>query len=174
VQLSLFSTPVSAVCMLLYDHEALYARNLMVGFSGLIWLAVSLNALGGIAVSMALKCVGPSCAHHAPAVPAALLHRYRVHTHPAPPRCTPAAHPLRPLRPLHTRCARCTPAAPTTAHPLRPRYADNIQKTFAVGISIVLNCLVRGGGVANDCTRSAALALGCSAYVVVRTFSLAH
>ena len=25
-----------------------------------------------------------------------------------------------------------------------PRYADNIQKTFAVGISIVLNCLVSG------------------------------
>ena len=61
MQLSLFSTPVSAVCMMLYDHEALYARNLLVGFSRVIWLAVSLNALGGIAVSMALKCVGPPC-----------------------------------------------------------------------------------------------------------------
>ena len=62
MQLSLFSTPVSAVCMMLYDHEALYERNLLVGFSRVIWLAVSLNALGGIAVSMALKCVGPPCA----------------------------------------------------------------------------------------------------------------
>ena len=62
MQLSLFSTPVSAVCMMLYDHEALYERNLLVGFSRVIWLAVSLNALGGIAVSMALKCVDPPCA----------------------------------------------------------------------------------------------------------------
>ena len=105
--------------MMLYDHEALYERNLLVGFSRVIWLAVSLNALGGIAVSMALKCVDPPCIA-APAAPAA-----------------PAAHAAS--------AAPAAPSAPSTpAAPSAPRYADNIQKTFAVGISIVLNCLVRG------------------------------
>ena len=74
VQLSIFSLPISAGCMLAFDHEAARARTLLVGFRPVVWLAISLSALGGIAVSMALK------------------------------------------------------------------YADNIQKTFAVGISIVLNC----------------------------------
>lgn len=120
MQLSLFSTPVSAVCMMLYDHEALYERNLLVGFSWLIVLAVSLNALGGIAVSMALKCARP-------ARPACTL---------CPP-CTRRTHGAR-----RTLCPPCTRRTRCTRAP--PRYADNIQKTFAVGISIVLNCLVRG------------------------------
>lgn len=74
VQLSIFSLPVSAGCMLAFDHQAARERTLLVGFRPVVWLAIALSALGGIAVSMALK------------------------------------------------------------------YADNIQKTFAVGISIVLNC----------------------------------
>ena len=76
VQLSVFSLPVSALCMLVYDYRAWRESTLFVGFQPVVWLAISLSALGGIAVSMALK------------------------------------------------------------------YADNIQKTFAVGISIVLNCVV--------------------------------
>jgi hypothetical protein len=132
--------------MMLYDHEALYERNLLVGFSWLIVLAVSLNALGGIAVSMALKCGRPPCTLCPPCTPCTHgarrtrrtpstlcpLCTLTLHAHSARPLCTPTlhAHSARPL------CMLCTRA--------RPRYADNIQKTFAVGISIVLNCLVRG------------------------------
>ena len=107
MQLSLFSTPVSAVCMMLYDHDALYERNLLVGFSWLIVLAVSLNALGGIAVSMALKCARPRpptlhALHprHAPHAPHALL---TLHA--------------RSARSLCTLCSLCT----LTLHALHPR-----------------------------------------------------
>jgi len=62
--------------MVMYDAHAISSRHLLVGFRSWAWLTVFLSALGGIAVSMALK------------------------------------------------------------------YADNILKTFAVGISIVLNCSV--------------------------------
>ncbi|EOD11072.1 hypothetical protein EMIHUDRAFT_465098 [Emiliania huxleyi CCMP1516] len=68
IQLSLFALPTAWVSLPL-------RRNLMVGFNMVVWVAVALNALGGVAVSMALK------------------------------------------------------------------FADNILKTFAVGISIVLNAV---------------------------------
>ena len=61
--------------MVVYDYSHLRRGNLMVGFNMVVWVAVALNALGGVAVSMALK------------------------------------------------------------------FADNILKTFAVGISIVLNAV---------------------------------
>ena len=61
--------------MVVYDYNHLRRGNLMVGFNTVVWVAVALNALGGVAVSMALK------------------------------------------------------------------FADNILKTFAVGISIVLNAV---------------------------------
>eukprot|EP00967_Tisochrysis_lutea_P060509 scaffold77405_cov32-Tisochrysis_lutea.AAC.1 len=76
IQLSIFALPVAAMTMCVYDYRALLDGGLMVGFNEVVWVAVCLNAVGGIAVSMALK------------------------------------------------------------------YADNILKTFAVGISIVLNALV--------------------------------
>ena len=74
IQLSLFALPVAAVCMAWADYDALVGGGWLIGFNWVAWLAVALNALGGIVVSMTLK------------------------------------------------------------------YADNIQKTFAVGVSIVLNC----------------------------------
>eukprot|EP00316_Scyphosphaera_apsteinii_P015812 CAMPEP_0119303044 /NCGR_PEP_ID=MMETSP1333-20130426/4539_1 /TAXON_ID=418940 /ORGANISM="Scyphosphaera apsteinii, Strain RCC1455" /LENGTH=391 /DNA_ID=CAMNT_0007305605 /DNA_START=228 /DNA_END=1403 /DNA_ORIENTATION=+ len=74
VQLSIFALPVAGFCMLLYDRDTIQRGEMLSGFNSMAWLAVILNAIGGIAVSMALK------------------------------------------------------------------YADNIQKTFAVGVSIVLNC----------------------------------
>ena len=74
MQLSLFALPVAGACMGVYDFNALCTGGLLIGFNGWAWLAVVLNAVGGVAVSMALK------------------------------------------------------------------YADNILKTFAVGVSIVLNC----------------------------------
>ena len=76
IQLSLFALPISIACMVVYDARALVQAELFVGFGSWAWLTVALSALGGIAVSMALK------------------------------------------------------------------YADNILKTFAVGCSIVLNCLI--------------------------------
>jgi len=76
IQLSIFALPVAAICVCVYDTAEMREGSLLVGFGPVAWLAVVLNAVGGIAVSMALK------------------------------------------------------------------YADNIQKTFAVGISIVLNCSV--------------------------------
>ena len=76
IQLSLFALPISIACMVVYDARAPVQAELFVGFGSWAWLTVALSALGGIAVSMALK------------------------------------------------------------------YADNILKTFAVGCSIVLNCLI--------------------------------
>ena len=76
LQLSAFALPISAACMLAHDAQSLRAGELLSGFNRVVWCAVGLNALGGLAVSMALK------------------------------------------------------------------YADNILKTFAVGVSIVLNCAV--------------------------------
>ncbi|KAL1515668.1 hypothetical protein AB1Y20_002285 [Prymnesium parvum] len=76
LQLSLFALPIAASCVAVYDFPAMRAGELMVGFNRWAWSAVLLNAIGGVAVSMALK------------------------------------------------------------------YADNIQKTFAVGVSIVLNCTI--------------------------------
>lgn len=75
IQLSLFALPTAWVTMVVYDYSHLRRGNLMVGFNMVVWVAVALNALGGVAVSMALK------------------------------------------------------------------FADNILKTFAVGISIVLNAV---------------------------------
>lgn len=55
IQLSVFALPVAFLTMCAYDHRALRHGRLMVGFNEVVWVAVSLNAVGGIAVSMALK-----------------------------------------------------------------------------------------------------------------------
>eukprot|EP00966_Prymnesium_polylepis_P327543 7383415-Prymnesium_polylepis.1 len=55
MQLSLFALPIAAACMCVYDFDALRTGNLLVGFNWWAWLAVLLNAVGGVAVSMALK-----------------------------------------------------------------------------------------------------------------------
>ena len=55
VQLSVFALPVSCVCMLIHDAPHVLDGSLLVGFNGWAWLTVCLSALGGIAVSMALK-----------------------------------------------------------------------------------------------------------------------
>jgi UDP-sugar transporter A1/2/3 len=55
IQLSVFALPVAFLTMCAYDHRALRNGRLMVGFNDVVWIAVSLNAVGGIAVSMALK-----------------------------------------------------------------------------------------------------------------------
>ena len=87
VQLSFFALPISILCMVAYDAPSLFSGNLFVGFNVWAWLTVALSALGGIAVSMALK------------------------------------------------------------------YADNILKTFAVGCSIVLNCIVSSAFLGVPLTR---------------------
>ena len=56
IQLSLFALPVAAATMALYDHTALLApEGMWVGFNAWAWATVVLAAVGGIAVSMALK-----------------------------------------------------------------------------------------------------------------------
>jgi UDP-sugar transporter A1/2/3 len=55
IQLSVFALPVSCVCMLIHDAPHVLDGSLLVGFNGWAWLTVCLSALGGIAVSMALK-----------------------------------------------------------------------------------------------------------------------
>ncbi len=55
VQLSVFALPISAACMLMYDAPHVVDGSLLVGFNGWAWLTVCLSAVGGIAVSMALK-----------------------------------------------------------------------------------------------------------------------
>ena len=59
IQLSIFALPISCLCMLVYDWRAMLAGHLLIGFNGWAWLTVALSALGGIAVSMALKCAPP-------------------------------------------------------------------------------------------------------------------
>ena len=51
MQLSLFALPVSGLCMALYDYPSLAGGELLIGFNGWAWLAVGLNAIGGVAVS---------------------------------------------------------------------------------------------------------------------------
>ena len=55
IQLSLFALPVSCLCMLMYDAPHVLDGSLLVGFNQWAWLTVCLSAVGGIAVSMALK-----------------------------------------------------------------------------------------------------------------------
>ena len=94
IQLSLFALPVAGLTMLLYDRDDVVGGRLFVGFNHVAWLAVVLAAVGGVAVSMALK------------------------------------------------------------------YADNIQKTFAVGVSIVLNCGVSAALFDVPLTRRAVVGVG--------------
>ena len=56
IQLSFFALPISCVTALAYDWAAIVHGDLLVGFNKWAWLTVALSALGGIAVSMALKC----------------------------------------------------------------------------------------------------------------------
>ena len=94
IQLSLFALPVAGLTMLLYDRDDVVGGRIFVGFNHVAWLAVVLAAVGGVAVSMALK------------------------------------------------------------------YADNIQKTFAVGVSIVLNCGVSAALFDVPLTRRAVVGVG--------------
>ena len=113
IQLSIFALPIALTCMVGYDARALLSGDLLRGFGrGWAWLTVALSALGGIAVSMALKC---ACTAEATEKTHPQTH---THTHTHTPLAQPRTHPPPPTR----------------------RYADNILKTFAVGCSIVLNC----------------------------------
>ena len=56
IQLSLFALPISFSCMVCYDTRPVVMGTLFVGFGGgWAWVTVALSALGGIAVSVALK-----------------------------------------------------------------------------------------------------------------------
>ncbi|KAL3906944.1 MAG: hypothetical protein SGPRY_010357 [Prymnesium sp.] len=55
MQLSMFALPIATVCVGVYDFRAIASGEIMVGFNRWAWLAVVLNAIGGVAVSMALK-----------------------------------------------------------------------------------------------------------------------
>ena len=56
IQLSVFALPVSCLCMLVYDAPTIFDHSsLLIGFNEWAWLTVGLSAVGGIAVSMALK-----------------------------------------------------------------------------------------------------------------------
>ena len=58
IQLSLFALPVAAVCMAWADYDALVHGGWLIGFNWVAWLAVALNALGGIVVSRSLRVGG--------------------------------------------------------------------------------------------------------------------
>ena len=55
IQLSFIALPISIVCMFAYDWKQIVQGDMMIGFNRWAWLTVALSALGGIAVSMALK-----------------------------------------------------------------------------------------------------------------------
>lgn len=55
VQLSLFALPIAGGCVLAYDSDSVLQGQLLRGLNGWAWFAILLNAVGGIAVSMALK-----------------------------------------------------------------------------------------------------------------------
>ena len=55
VQLSVFALPISCACTLVYDAPSIMQGTIFVGFNRWAWLTVLLSAIGGIAVSKALK-----------------------------------------------------------------------------------------------------------------------
>lgn len=146
VQLSLFSMPVSCLCMLAYDYTALANGQLLVGFNAWAWLTVALSAVGGIAVSMALKCARMHKLRRPTPrplanqfdmrmrIPSDFLWRGTLHLRP------PASFWC--FLPCSYPPAMLLNCPPVDLALLGARYADNILKTFAVGISIVLNCAI--------------------------------
>ena len=125
-----------AAALMLADRALIHSQGPLVGFTPLVWMVVLLKAFGGLLVAAVVKCAAP-----------------RRHFPPSSANCwsRPTLPPARTLHSTRPSLASGTPCiAPRSAGDPLPtvtchaycRYADNVLKTYATAIAIVLTCII--------------------------------